>query len=114
MVGRMVRLGIFSLLILVASVGAVAAKSSNFRTHLSGDEENPARATLAQGQALFQLSEDGTSIHYRLIVANIENVVVSHIHLGAAGVNGPVVVFLYGPVAPGGGRRDGVLAEGTF
>ena len=38
----------------------------------------------------------------------------SHIHLGPAGVNGPIVVFLYGPAAPGGGRHDGVLATGTI
>ncbi len=51
---------------------------------------------------------------YKLIVANIHNVFTAHIHLGARGVNGPVVVFLFGPVPPGGGRFDGVLAEGTI
>ena len=29
-------------------------------------------------------------------------------------MNGPIVAFLYGPVAAGGGRTDGVLAEGTI
>ncbi|WP_337134509.1 CHRD domain-containing protein, partial [Staphylococcus aureus] len=53
-------------------------------------------------------------LHYKLIVTNIENVVASHIHLAPAGANGPVVAFLYGPAAPGGGRSDGVLAEGTI
>jgi len=86
----------------------------NFVAHLSGDGEVPPRDTLAQGQAIFHLSRDGTEVDYQLIVANIENVVVAHIHCGAEGVNGPTVVFLFGPVAPGGGRVDGVLAEGTF
>lgn len=90
------------------------ADNRNFVAHLSGDEEVPQVATLAQGQAIFHLSKDGTSLAYKLIVANIENVVASHIHIGAKGVNGPVVVFLYGPAAPGGGRSDGVLAEGTI
>ena len=63
---------------------------------------------------MFHLSEDGSALAYRLIVANIENVVQSHIHIGPAGQNGPVGVFLYGRVAPGGGRTDGVLAEGTI
>lgn len=47
--------------------------ASGFRTHLSGDEEVPARPTRAQGQAIFTLNDDGT-LGYRLIVANIENV----------------------------------------
>jgi hypothetical protein len=34
--------------------------------------------------------------------------------VGAAGTNGPVAVFLFGPAAPGGGRLDGVIAEGTI
>jgi hypothetical protein len=47
-------------------------------------------------------------------VANINNVIASHIHVAPAGVNGPVVVFLFEPAAPGGGRSDGVIAEGTI
>lgn len=91
----------------------------NHRTHLTGDEEVPARETQAQGQAIFQVSPDGQSVSYKLIVANIENVIMAHIHLGAAGTNGPVVVWLYpsttpGPVPPGGGRIQGPIAEGTF
>jgi hypothetical protein len=85
----------------------------NFRAHLSGDQEVPARETLAQGQAIFQLSPDGSELAYRLIASNIENVVASHIHLGPAGDIGGVVAFLFGTVAAGGGRTDGVLATGT-
>lgn len=81
---------------------------------LSGDEEVPQRDTQARGNATFKPSADGQSIDYRLVVANIENVVASHIHIGPAGTNGPVGVFLFGNVAPGGGRVDGVLAEGTL
>ena len=78
---------------------------------LAGANEVPSRDTPARGQAVFTLSEDGLS--YRLIVANIENVVASHLHLGTAGVNGPVVAFLAGPFAPGAGAVNGPLAEGT-
>jgi hypothetical protein len=99
----------------LASLAATPASDNrNFGAHLTGDEEVPARETLAQGQATFQLSQDGTELHYKLNVANIENVVASHIHLGPAGANGPVVVFLYGAVPPGGGRIDGRIAEGTI
>jgi hypothetical protein len=94
-----------------------AAQNRNYRTHLSGGEEVPAVATRAQGQAIFQLSKDGLGLRYKLIVANIENVTMAHIHLAPAGQNGPVVAWLY-PSAPPPvlieGRFSGVLAEGTL
>jgi len=89
-------------------------QARNFVTHLSGDQEVPVRETSAAGQAIFHLSEDGLALRYKLIVANIHNVVASHIHLGIAGVNGPVVAFLAGPFPAAGGRTDGILAEGTI
>lgn len=101
--------------VLVITSAAIAnAGNRNFVAHLTGDEEVPPVETKAQGQAIFHLSKDGTELQYKLIVANIENVVAAHIHLGAKGVNGPVVAFLFGPVSPGGGRTDGVLAKGTI
>jgi hypothetical protein len=93
---------------------AAGAGSGNFQAHLTGDEEVPANESLGQGQAIIRVSEDETEISYRLIASNIENVVASHIHVGAAGVNGPVVAFLFGNVPAGGGRTDGVLATGTI
>jgi hypothetical protein len=105
---------LIALLIMMSATSTASADNRNFAVHLSGDEEVPAVATLAQGQAIFHLSKDGTELHYKLIVANIDNVVASHIHVGPAGVNGPVVAFLAGPFPAGGGRTDGVLAEGTI
>jgi hypothetical protein len=105
---------LFIALIMLSVISMSAAVNRNSRTHLSGDEEVPVRMTNAQGQAIFHLSKDGTELNYKLIVANIENVVQAHIHLGQPGVNGNIVVFLYGLVAPGGGRTNGVLAEGTI
>jgi len=89
----------------------------NFRTHLNGDNEVPAVDTKAQGQAIFSASSDGSSIHYKLIVANIENVIMAHIHNAPAGQNGGIVVWLYPPSPPPQlipGRFQGVLAEGTI
>jgi len=93
---------------------AGSALAKDFKTGaLNGGEEVPARDTNARGNALFSVSDDGLSMTYKLIVANIDNVVASHIHMAPAGVNGPVVLFLYGPMAPGSGRLNGVIAEGT-
>ena len=103
-----------ALIALTWSALAGQPEARNFVAHLDGDEEVPQRDTLAQGQAIFHLSKDGMELDYQLIVANIENVVASHIHLGPVGVNGPVVAFLAGPFPPGGGRVDGVLAQGTI
>jgi len=104
----------FVLVLALTSVGVAAADGdANSRAHLTGSEEVPPNDSLGQGQAIFKLSNDETELGYRLVVANIENVVASHIHLGPAGVNGPVVAFLAGPFPAGGGRVDGVLAEGT-
>lgn len=104
------------LVALLATVGtASAANNRNFRAHLSGDEAGA--DTLAQGQAIFQFSKDGDELSYKLIVANIENIRMAHIHLAEeAGGSGPPVVWLYPdapPPVPIPGRFDGVLATGT-
>ncbi|MDX1746234.1 MAG: CHRD domain-containing protein [Halobacteriales archaeon] len=106
----------------LSSAGVAAAKgpaeNRNFRTHMTGDEEVPPVDTDAQGQAKFKLAKDGSTLDYKLIVANIENVLMAHIHQAHAGQNGPFVTWLYpvdGPppqLIPG--RFDGVLAEGLL
>lgn len=107
-------------ILLLFFVVNVDAQPLNYRTHLSGDEEVPdAVDTLANGQVKFQLSSDGTELYYRLIVANIENVKMAHIHMAFAGENGPVIAWLYpSPTATMGelipGRYDGVLVEGII
>lgn len=108
-------LGLLLVVVLVVASGATVAES-NFRATLSSGEEVAAVPIVsnARGQAVFQLSEDGTELYYKLIVANIDNVRASHIHLAQPGVNGGVVVFLAGPFPDGGGRFDGVLAEGVI
>lgn len=104
-------------LLLSLSMGMAANSPQNFRTHLSGSEQPVPVETRAQGQAIFQLSADGTALHYKLIVANIENVFMAHIHYGPPGENGPVVAWLYPaspPPVPIPGRFDGVLAAGVI
>lgn len=84
----------------------------SFKAHLSGEQEVPSVDTDATGQANFKLSKDGSSLSYKLIVANIENVAAAHIHVGQPGSNGPVAVTLYSGLIEG--RTSGVLAEGVI
>jgi len=89
----------------------------NFRSSLKGENEVPAVETNAQGQAIFQVNRDRSEMKFKVIVANIENVHMAHIHLGQADKNGPVVVWLYPEGPPQQvieGRFQGTLAEGVI
>jgi hypothetical protein len=113
-------LGVLFVVGLVAVGVAVAGANRNWSAHANGAQEVPARDTQGQAQAIFHLSKDGTSLEYKLIASNIENVFQAHIHQNVPGANGPIVVWLYpstavGPPGPtGAGRTDGVLVEGTI
>ncbi len=87
---------------------SAAAQENVFVAHLSGDEEVPAVDTTAQGQFVLRSRGD---LEYKLIVANIEDVVASHIHCAPAGLNGPVGVTLFqgAPITV-----NGILVEGPI
>ena len=95
----------------VLRLTAARGSRSHFRVHLDGDGEVPPVDTRAQGQATFHVDGAMSRMDFKLIVANIEDVVAAHIHCAPVGVNGPVGVTLFagGPVSP-----DGVLAEGSI
>ncbi len=114
------------------AVGPSQSASRTFVAHLSAASGVNTKAT---GEATFRLSPDGKSISYKLVVSNINNVFMAHIHLSATG---DILVWLYpnpNTVASGGeaaciavlsggsasacpgfvaGRFDGVLAQGTL
>jgi hypothetical protein len=90
-----------------------SASAGNFTAHLSGAQEVPAVDTAGHGQALLSVSDDRSEVRYKVLVANVENMTQAHIHCGAAGVNGPVVVFLFGLI-PEGETLNGILAQGKF
>jgi hypothetical protein len=99
------------------------ANGGNAGTPLSAAEEVMPAGVInnsnARGNAIFHLNADGTELSYKLIVANISNVFQAHIHSAPAGSNGGIVVWLYPSTTPGagptgGGRIDGVIAEGVI
>lgn len=95
---------------------SMAPAEDNFIAILSNDDagtDSPGR-----GVARFKISEDGQSVDFQLIVANIRNVTMAHIHISdVPGGSGPPAVWLY-PSAPPQqeipGRFQGVLASGGF
>jgi hypothetical protein len=102
---------------LVAIGMAAAGLNGRWNTHATGDDEVPPNASHAQAQANLKLSGDGASLSYKLNVGNIENVTQAHIHMAAAGANGPIVAWLYPSGPPSRlipGRSGGTLGEGTI
>ena len=92
-----------------AGVALSAGRNANYGAHLSATSSG----SKAQGQFILRFSPDGSEAYFKLIVANIENVTMAHIH--AAG-GGPVV-WLYPDGPPPkeiSGTTNGVLSEGTF
>ena len=68
-------------------------------------------STDAQGVAISWLSPDGKQLHYYLLVTNLKNATMAHIHLGKAGQNGAVVLLLFHSMTPI--STTGVLATVT-
>jgi hypothetical protein len=85
-----------------------------FHIDLTGSQQVPGVTTNAFGMANVRLIDNGTAIAFRVIVCDIVNVTASHIHVGAAGTNGPVIIPFFGSQtlfsSPHGCKT---LAEGT-
>lgn len=102
---------LIALLATLALVPMASAQTRSFSAQLSGTEEVPSNASPAKGQATYALSDDGKTLHYKITVTNLTNPFMGHIHTGAKGVNGPIVLPLYS-ATPAGGVKNGTLIEG--
>ena len=99
-----------SLTLALASCNDATEGQTLWRATLSGANEVPVRATAATGMA--GLTLDGDRVFYSIEVSQLDAITMAHIHSGAAGTNGPVRVFLYGPTPAT--DFNGRLAEGSF
>jgi len=90
-----------------------ALGSESLTASLSGAQEVPAVDAPGRGTALFSVSDDRSEVSFKVTVANVREMTQSHIHCAAAGVNGPIVVFLFG-LLPEGESLNGILAQGSF
>jgi hypothetical protein len=86
---------------------------TSFGAFLTGTEEVPPVAASGAGSARFELINNGMGIKYEIRVANTTGIRFAHIHKGAVGVNGPVMVDLI-PSQPASGLENGLIAEGVL
>lgn len=84
-----------------------------FGAVLVGEEEVPPVATDAGALAWFVLNPDGTLSYELWATGPIEQATQAHIHLGAIGQNGPVVLFLYGLTAGEDFSPGDLISSGT-
>jgi hypothetical protein len=68
--------------------------AEEFTASLVGANEVPSVTTTAGGSAVFAVIQD-TILSWRVDVADIDSTILAHIHAGAAGVAGPVIVNLF-------------------
>ena len=99
--------------LLVLSSTAYGEDTRHFQADLTGAQEVPPVTTKTEGEFTISFNRDRTAANFRLNVEDGVAVTMAHLHCAPAGVNGPVVAFLFGAV-PGGFDVDGRLAKFTL
>jgi hypothetical protein len=78
---------------------------------MTGAQEVPAVATSATGQGTFVISADGSTITYLVTYSGLSGAVTAaHIHTGAAGIGGGILL----PLAAGPSPMSGTLTAANF
>lgn len=113
---RAILLGTVVAVAAVGVSGVALAKTLQYRAEPAGEFEVPANDSTAEGKLKLKLSSDGTELRYDLkITEPIDDVFMAHLHRGAVGTNGPIVVWLYPHPSPPGvpipGSFEGRLAR---
>lgn len=79
-----------------------SGQTAQYSAQLTGANEAPATNSTATGTFTATLNEGAKTLQWSLNVPAITGATAAHIHAGAAGVNGGVVVTLFGPASPAG------------
>ena len=86
----------------LATANAQTHKVRVFRVTLVGEKETPTGDPVATGSATIRIRPGSTKICYQLTARDLSGpAAAAHIHRGAAGIAGPVVVALRTPNAAG-------------
>ena len=105
----------------ITIASAVSAAENTFICDLEVNKIGPKPAdTQANGSAVFYFDESKHELTYKLMVEKIQDVSMAHLHIGPAGKEGQLAVWLYPP--PGESRADrkiegefnGTLADGVI
>ena len=75
--------------------------AAQWRAALVGTNEVPPTTSTATGTFTATLDETAGTLTWTLVVPSITDATAAHIHTGAAGVNGPIVVNLFAAPASG-------------
>ncbi len=102
---RKLYINLFLLVFLFVVLSAASvADELKFEADLSGAQEvtTPAGgvATDTAGTIEVEFDKALTKAQFRLTVRNGSGIIQAHFHCASAGVNGPIVAFLFGPVDP--------------
>ena len=89
------KVGLTALVATLLASSAAGAAEQVYTAKLDGASEGPRVESKAAGEATFTVSPDGQKIEYTLMVRDVNDITMAHIHLGVAGKNGPVVAKLY-------------------
>lgn len=116
---------ILSTVLGVVAVLAFVASGAAWANVMHGDKvkvtlgAGPGVKTAASGDAVFELSKDGTTLHYKLTLKKIDNATMAHVHVvGDNGTPAEILAWIYpvGGTAPSlkEGSFSGTLAEGNI
>lgn len=109
---RRLSLAIAGLFVLLVSATQAQAQTTTYTAQLHGGNEVPGVATGSAGTATVTWNATTNQGTYRVDVYNMPvGTTASHIHVGAAGVGGPVVINF---TVPTGGISNDFGLTGTF
>jgi hypothetical protein len=111
-----IALGIIGAVVLAAFVqscgSSTAPVAKTYVSAMSPANENPPKTTTGTGITTFV--DNGSQIDWTMSLTGMTGVFASHIHLGAAGVIGPVIFNLFIPNGTNTGTLTGVVGSGTI
>ncbi len=91
--------------------GQIVAAGDAYFADLNGAQENPAVATAATGKGIAVISADASTVTYLVTYSGLSGAVnAAHIHTGAVGSNGGVIL----PLVPGASPMTGALTSANF